>query len=85
MMLITIGIVHTFLGWCTVINFVIILISCLMLKLARNWIYEFHKRWFKKLSIDKFDEIHYTWLIFFKMFWLFLNFAPYIALCIVIR
>jgi len=68
-----------FLLWCTVINYGILLWWFLAFKLAHNWIYRFHSRWFK-LSVEQFDAIHYAAMAAYKVGIFLLNLVPYIAL-----
>jgi hypothetical protein len=50
--------------------------------LLHDVVYGFHSRMFA-LSVEKFDEIHYTGIAFFKVIWFFFNVIPYFALVIV--
>lgn len=70
------------LGWCTVINFGILLFWWLCLMLAHDWVYRLHSKWFK-LSVERFDEIHYSGITFFKICIFIFNLAPYFALRII--
>lgn len=71
-----------FLLWCTVINYGILLWWFLAFKLAHNWIYRFHSRWFH-LSVGQFDAIHYAGMTVYKVGIFLLNLVPWIALQIV--
>jgi hypothetical protein len=77
-----IEILRSTLGWCTVINFGLLLWWALFILLAHDLVYRLHSRWFK-LSVEQFDAIHYTGMAFFKIMVLLFNLAPYIALRIV--
>lgn len=70
------------LGWCTVINFGLLLWWALFILLAHDWVYRMHSRWIK-LSVEQFDAIHYAGMAFFKIIVFVFNLAPYIALWIV--
>ncbi|MEE2714885.1 MAG: hypothetical protein VYD34_02630 [Verrucomicrobiota bacterium] len=67
------------LGWCSAINAVVLLVWFLAFVLARNLIFIIHTRWFK-LSDERFDEIHYTIMGYYKIAWLFFNLLPYLVL-----
>jgi len=78
----TVEIVRDTLAWCAVINIILLLWWFLFFKLAHDWMYRFHSKWFN-LSVDRFDAIHYAGMAAYKMgIWLF-NLAPYFALRIV--
>lgn len=77
-----IEILRSTLGWCTVINFGLLIWWALFMLLAHDLVYRLHSRWFK-LSVEQFDAIHYTGMAFFKIMVLLFNLAPYIALRIV--
>jgi hypothetical protein len=77
-----IDIVHETLLWCFVINMGILLWWWLFLTFAHNWVYQVHGKWFK-ISVEKFDTIHYTGILFFKLGIFFFNLVPYLALLIV--
>lgn len=76
--------IRSVLGWCSVMNFGLLLIWFLIFTLAHDWIYHLHGRWFH-LSLETFDAIHYTGMALFKIgIWLF-NLMPYLALLVVSR
>jgi hypothetical protein len=70
------------LAWCTALNLGLLLFWVLWLTLAHDWVYRIHGKWFK-LSVEKFDAIHYTGIAFLKLFIFFFNIAPYLALRII--
>ena len=51
--------------------------------LAHNVVYQIHCSMFPGLSADRFDELHYQLIGFYKLSVILLNFAPYIALRII--
>ncbi|NRA73449.1 MAG: hypothetical protein HRU36_01710 [Rickettsiales bacterium] len=73
---------QTALGWATLINFGMIFCLHTVLKINRDRISKFYSSLFKKLSIEKFDEIHYMSITFFKILWVVFNLVPYAALYI---
>jgi hypothetical protein len=70
--------------WCTVINYAVLLLWFLAFKVAHDWIYRLHGRWFR-LSVEQFDAIHYAGMAIYKIGILVLNLVPYVALLIVGR
>ena len=78
----TIDLVRDALLWCFIINIGILLWWFLFFTLAHDWVYQFHGKWFK-LSVDKFDAIHYAGMAFFKICIFLFNIVPYFALRIV--
>ncbi|MGB2692746.1 MAG: DUF6868 family protein [Thermodesulfobacteriota bacterium] len=78
----TVEIIRSFLGWCSVINVGVLIFWWLFFTLAHGFVYRFHGKWFK-LSVEKFDAIHYMSMAFFKISIILFNIVPYIALRIV--
>ena len=78
----TIETIRTVLGWCSIINMGLLLWWFLIIVLAHDLVYKWHSKWFK-LSAEKFDEIHYAGIAFFKIAIFFFNVVPYCALRIV--
>lgn len=75
-------IIRDVLGWCAVINLGILLFWWFCLMLAHDWVYETHCKWFK-LSVERFDEIHYATIAFLKVCIFIFNISPYLALRII--
>jgi hypothetical protein len=71
-----------FLGWCSIINFSILMWWFAFIALAHDWVYRLHTRWFS-LSVERFDAIHYAGMAFYKLLWLVFNIVPYLALLII--
>ena len=71
------------LGWCAVINIGLLLWWFLMFALAHDFVYRLHGKWFK-LTVERFDAIHYAGMAFFKIGIFLLNIVPYLALRIVV-
>ncbi len=78
----TIETLRAVLGWCSIINMALILWWFLAIVIAHDWVYRMHTRWFK-LSVERFNEIHYAGIAFFKIVVFVFNIVPYFALCIV--
>lgn len=68
-----------FLGWCTVINFGILLLSTAGILGARKAVARLHGRMFGMMEADL-SRIYFQYLSFYKVLVLALNFAPWLAL-----
>jgi len=80
--MISVGVIREILGWCCIINFGLLLWWFLAFTLARDFIYKMHSKRFK-ITIEKFDAIHYSGIAFFKILILVFNIVPYLALRII--
>jgi hypothetical protein len=74
--------IRSALAWCMLINWGLLLWWFLFLTLAHDWTYRVHSKWFK-ISVERFDTIHYAGIAFFKVLVLMFNLVPYLALRIV--
>ena len=63
-------------------NLGLILWWFLVITVAHDWVYSVHSKWFR-VSVEKFDEIHYKGIAFLKVTVFVFNVVPYFALCIV--
>ena len=70
------------LGWCTLINFGLLIWWLLFVVLAHDWTFRVHTKWFK-ISPEQFDVIHYSLMGAFKLVVIVFNLVPYLALRIV--
>ena len=77
----TIELIRSFLLWCTLINYGILLVWFVVFTLAHDWIQRLHGRWFR-LSDDQFDSLHYLGMAIYKIGIFLFNLVPYVALCI---
>jgi hypothetical protein len=66
------------LAWCSLINVGFLLFWILLLIFVHDWLFRFHGQWFK-LSVEKFDAIHYAGIAYYKISILFFNIVPYLA------
>jgi len=73
----------TFLGISSLINIGLLLYWFFAFLYAHDLIYRLHTRWFK-LSVEKFDSIHYSGMAILKLVTLFFNVVPYIVLKIML-
>jgi hypothetical protein len=78
----SIEVMHSFLLWCTAINYGILLLWFLLFVLAHDWIHHIHSLRFR-LSGDQFDALHYGGMAIFKIGIILFNLVPLIALSIV--
>jgi hypothetical protein len=78
----TLEAIRDVLGWCSAINIGLLLFWWLWFMLAHDFMYRFHGKWFK-LSVERFDEINYSLMGFFKIGIILFNIVPYFALRIV--
>jgi hypothetical protein len=78
----TLEVIRDALGWCIVINWIALLWWLLFFIFAHDWMYRFHSKWFK-ISVEKFDAIHYGGMAFYKIAIFLFNLVPYLALRIV--
>ena len=75
----TVEALRDMLAWCTVIDYIILLIWFFFFVFAHDWLYRVHSKWYM-ISREKFDEIHYAGMALFKIGILLFNLAPYLAL-----
>lgn len=78
-----IEIARSFFMWCTVIDYGILLLWCVVFLFAHDWHYGIAKRWFRKLTAEEYDRVNFAGIAFFKISIILFNLAPYLALCII--
>ena len=78
----SIDIIRSTLGWCTVINYGVLMVWVLVFMYAHDWMHRLHSQWFR-LPAEQFDAIHYAGMAIYKLAILLFNLIPYIALLIV--
>lgn len=78
--MLTLSVLQTLLGWCTVINFTVLSVWFVLWVIAREQIYALHQRWFPALSKAQFEALHYNGMALFKLAIMLFNLAPYVAL-----
>jgi hypothetical protein len=79
---VTIEEIRSFLGWCTVLDYGVLLVWALMFLFAHDWMRELHGRWFA-IPEDRFDTLHYGLMGAYKLLLIVFNLAPWLALHIV--
>ena len=68
-----------FLGWCTLINWILLAVWATFFCLGGSWMYGLHGKWFK-ISRETFDATHYAGMAFFKIVIIVFNLVPYLVL-----
>ena len=76
--------VSDFLLWCTILNYLVLLLWFVVFSLAHDWMFKLHGRWFR-LTLAQFDALHYGGMAVYKVGILLLNLVPLIALHMVAR
>jgi hypothetical protein len=72
----------TFFMWCTIINGGLLVLWTIMCIVAPDLVYRTQRIWFP-IPRKAFDVVIYSFLGLFKIFFLFFNVAPLVALLIV--
>ena len=80
----SVDVFRTVLGWCTIINYGVLLLWFLVFRLAHNWVYGLHGQWFP-MPVEQFNAIHYAAMAVYKIGVLLFNLVPDLALLIVGR
>ncbi len=75
----TIAWTRSFLLWCTVINYGILIVWFLVFTLAHDWMQRLHGRWFR-LSANQFDVLHYAGMAIYKIGVILFNLVPLVVL-----
>lgn len=71
----------SFFMWCTVINGSLLLLWTIIYLLAPDLVYKTQSKWFPIPRVT-FDVVYYSFIGLFKIFFLFFNIVPYLALLI---
>ena len=66
-------------GWCSVINIGLLIYWILALTLGNAFVFQIHTCWFD-IPHDRFDEIHYTMMGYYKLMVILFNVTPYLVL-----
>lgn len=74
-----VNLLTAFLGWCSVINGAILLISAVCVLGFRDLMHRVHCE-LLELPPAELNIIYAKFLAYYEIFWLFFNLAPYIAL-----
>jgi len=79
-----IELIRNFLGWCTVINYAVLMVWFLSYLFAHEWMRQIHGRWFR-MTNEHFDMIHYSGMALYKVGILLLNLVPYVVLTFAVK
>jgi hypothetical protein len=71
-----------FLIWSTVINYAVLLVWFVAFVYAHDGLYRLHGHYFR-LSVERFDALHYAGMASYKVGILLLNLVPLLALLII--
>ena len=71
--------VRKFLGWCSVINIAFLMYWIGALTLGKEFVFQIHTWWFD-IPHDRFNEIHYNMMGYFKLAIILFNVTPYLVL-----
>lgn len=74
--------IRAVLGWASLINMGVLLLWSAFFLFARDWMRSVHGKWFN-ISPDRFDEIHYMMMGFYKLTIFIVLLGPYLALRVV--
>lgn len=72
----------TFFMWCTVINGGLLLLWTGFLLMTPDLVYRLQSKWFP-MSRETYNVVIYSFVGLFKIFFLFFNAVPYLALLII--
>lgn len=75
----TIEMLSALLGWCTIINFIVVFIWFGFFRFGHDFMYNLHGRWFN-LRLDTFDALHYGLLGIYELGIILFNLVPWITL-----
>lgn len=75
----TIKNLQTTLGWCSIINFVLLFISVAFFMFAHDWVYNIHSKFFN-ISVETYDALWFLTVAFWKIVVIIFNVVPYFVL-----
>jgi len=78
----TLEVIRAALGWCTIINWGILLLWVIFFGLGHDFVYSMHSKW-SQVPVGEFNTIHYKGLVYYKTGIVLFNLVPYLALRIV--
>jgi len=74
--------IRQLLGWCSLINMGLMLISYFIVSAARTWVYSIHSK-FLPITESQFNSAIYSLYGLYKILIFMFNIVPWIALCII--
>lgn len=75
----TFELTRTFLLWCTVFDYAVLILWFVAFACGGDWLYRMHGRWFH-FSREQFDAIHYAGMSVYKIGILLFNLVPLVVL-----
>jgi hypothetical protein len=70
---------RNFFLWCTVINYLVLVVWFVLIVFPHRWLYRLWGKWFR-LPAEQFDTINFAGIALYKVGILLFNLAPYVAL-----
>ncbi len=68
--------------WCTLINFILVIVWFLAVWLGHDWMYDFNRNW-SRVSVEEFDAVNYAGIALYKLGNLLFCLVPCVALYLV--
>jgi hypothetical protein len=78
----TLETLRAFFGWCTLLNWLVLLVWFLFFAAGGGWVHRVHAKWAPE-SAESFRAIHYGGMMAYKVAVLLFCLVPYLALRIV--
>lgn len=75
----TLNIVKTALGWCSIIHMGFLMWWFFAMAVLHDWVYAIHTIWFN-IPVETFDAIHYAGMAIYKLAIFMFAIIPYIGL-----
>ncbi|MBL4744457.1 MAG: hypothetical protein JKX87_07515 [Cycloclasticus sp.] len=75
----TTELIQSFLGWCAVINYGLLVFWFLYFTLAHDFLYKLHNKWFD-MSVEGFDSANYLCMGLYKLSIILFSLTPYLVL-----
>ena len=69
--------------YCTLINYGILILWCVVFRAGHDWHYRITKTWAPTLTREQYDLVNFGGIAFYKIGILFLNLIPYVALSLI--
>ncbi|MAI31987.1 MAG: hypothetical protein CBE00_04695 [Planctomycetaceae bacterium TMED240] len=67
------------LGWSTVLNFGVLMLTAMMLTLFRKTVHGIHTK-MSGLSADELNKLYFQYMGNFKILWILFNLTPYLVI-----
>jgi hypothetical protein len=73
---------RSFLLWCAILNYGLLLIWAALIMLPHDWLLNFWGRRLR-LSSEQFEAINFAGMVLYKVGIILFNLVPYVSLCVV--